>query len=86
MLSVAPVMIIPDFLFLQSYQHRKWCKYDTNSDTFKVTVNPTYASPPQIKTQPEPASIVEGTEHTLSIEAASPDRGGKTKLSVVYKY
>ena len=52
-------------------------KYDTNSDTFKVTVNPTYASPPQIKTQPEPASIVEGTEHTLSIEAASPDRGAK---------
>lgn len=52
-------------------------KYDTNSDTFKVTVNPTYASPPQIKTQPEPASIVEGTEHTLSIEAASPDKGGK---------
>lgn len=50
-------------------------KHTKNSEAFEVTVIPTYASLPKITKQPESISLVEGTEHSLSIEAASLDKG-----------
>lgn len=48
-------------------------KYDTNSQTFEVIVNPTYASPPVITAQPKSGECTEGSEHRLSVEATSLD-------------